>query len=588
MKVCLMSTIAEKILSAHAGKKVHAGDIIVSSVDFMMSQDGTTPLTIKAFQEMNGKEIARPDRYAVVIDHNAPSPMESVSNLHKDMREFAEKHGATLYDVGEGVCHVLVPEQGYALPGTVIIGADSHTCTYGALNAFATGVGSTDLAAALISGKTWFKVPSTIKMQYDGQLPRGAYSKDIALRMCGRLTANGATYKALELCGPVIDSLSVEARMTISNLAVETGAKVGLMDCDQKVLDYLKPRARFAFKGVAADEDAVYEKGAGGGRLPTRPADRLPSGRGQRGPDREGGGEGAGPGVHRHLHQRAHRGPAHRGGHHRKEQAGQGHPADSIAGIAHRDAGSHGVRLHPEAGQGRRHGHRSLLRTLRGHLQRHPQRQRGGAIHGQPQLQGADGQHQGVHLPELARHGGLLGAQGLHRGPEGGAGMKDLFGRSHKFGDNVNTDYIIAGKYKFKSTDMDDMAKHLMEDIRPGFYEEIEDGDFIVAGHNFGMGSSREQAPLVIKAAGISAVVAKDFARIFYRNCINVGLPVIECDTDSIAEGDELRIDLERGFVHNVTQHSKIKATPLPSVMVKILNEGGLAEHFKKHGGFNL
>lgn len=166
--------------------------------------------------------------------------------------------------------------------------------------------------------------------------------------------------------------------------------------------------------------------------------------------------------------------------------------------------------------------------------------------------------------------------------------MKMLNGRSHKFGDNINTDYIIAGKYKFKSTDMNEMAKHLMEDIRPGFYDEIEDGDFIVAGHNFGMGSSREQAPLVIKAAGISAVVAKDFARIFYRNCINVGLPVIECDTSSIEEGDELRIDLERGFVFNVTKDTRIKATPLPPVMVKILNEGGLAEHFKKHGGFSL
>ena len=166
--------------------------------------------------------------------------------------------------------------------------------------------------------------------------------------------------------------------------------------------------------------------------------------------------------------------------------------------------------------------------------------------------------------------------------------MKDLFGRVHKFGDNVNTDYIIAGKYKFKSLDMNDMAKHLMEDLRPGFYDEIEDGDFIVAGENFGMGSSREQAPLVIKAAGINAVIAKSFARIFYRNCINVGLPVMECDTDDIDEGDELRIDLERGFVHNVTKDTRLKAIPLPPVMVKILNDGGLAEHFKKHGGFNL
>lgn len=255
-----MGTIAENIITNHIGKQAHADDIVVCPVDFMMSQDGTTPLTIKAFKEMKGGQVARPDRYAVVIDHNAPSPMESVSNLHKEMRTFAKEQGSILFDVGDGVCHVLVPEQGYALPGSVIIGADSHTTTYGALNAFATGVGSTDMAAALISGKTWFKVPQTIKLQYDGKLPKGTYSKDIALRMCGRLTANGATYKALEIVGEAIEALSAEARMTISNMAVETGAKVGLMKADKKVLDYVTPRAKYPFKGVSADEGAKYEK----------------------------------------------------------------------------------------------------------------------------------------------------------------------------------------------------------------------------------------------------------------------------------------------------------------------------------------
>jgi len=255
-----MGTIAENILTNHAGKELHAGDIVVVPVDFMMSQDGTTPLTIKAFKEMNGEAIFDPSRYAIVIDHNAPSPLESVSNIHKEMREFASEQGVRLFDVGEGVCHVLIPESGQALPGSLIIGADSHTTTYGALNAFSTGVGSTDLAAALISGKTWMKVPSTIKMQYDGALPKGVYSKDVALRMCAKLTANGATYKALEICGEAIDSLSVEARMTISNLAVETGAKAGMMRCDQKVEAYLEGRAKRRFQGVDADEDAKYEK----------------------------------------------------------------------------------------------------------------------------------------------------------------------------------------------------------------------------------------------------------------------------------------------------------------------------------------
>jgi 3-isopropylmalate/(R)-2-methylmalate dehydratase large subunit len=255
-----MGTIAENILSRHVGKEVVAGDIVIVPVDFMMSQDGTTPLTIKAFREMNGEAIFDPSRYAIVIDHNAPSPLESVSNIHKEMRAFAREKGVKLYDVGEGVCHVLVPESGQALPGSVIIGADSHTTTYGALNAFATGVGSTDLAAALISGKTWMKVPSTIKVRFDGELPKGVFSKDIALRMCGKLTANGATYKSLEICGEAIDALSVESRMTISNLAVETGAKVGLMECDAKVDAYLEGRAQRSYRPVKADDDAKYER----------------------------------------------------------------------------------------------------------------------------------------------------------------------------------------------------------------------------------------------------------------------------------------------------------------------------------------
>jgi 3-isopropylmalate/(R)-2-methylmalate dehydratase small subunit len=161
-------------------------------------------------------------------------------------------------------------------------------------------------------------------------------------------------------------------------------------------------------------------------------------------------------------------------------------------------------------------------------------------------------------------------------------------GKAHVFGNNINTDYIISGKYKFKSTDMKELSTHLMEDIRPDFHKEIEKGNFIVGGTNFGMGSSREQAPLVIQAAGISAVLAQSFARIFFRNCINVGLPVIECDTSQISEGDELSVDLESGTVINRTTGQHIKAVPLPAVMVKILNEGGLAEHFQKHGGFNL
>lgn len=164
----------------------------------------------------------------------------------------------------------------------------------------------------------------------------------------------------------------------------------------------------------------------------------------------------------------------------------------------------------------------------------------------------------------------------------------ELKGKVHKFGDDINTDYIISGKYKFKTLDMNELAKHVMEDLDQDFYSKITAGDFVVAGRNFGCGSSREQAPLAIKYAGLSAVIAKSFARIFYRNAINTGLPVIECDTDQIDAGDELAVDLAGGVIRNLTKGITIEVKPLPPVMLKILNDGGLAAHFRKYGDFRL
>ncbi len=163
-----------------------------------------------------------------------------------------------------------------------------------------------------------------------------------------------------------------------------------------------------------------------------------------------------------------------------------------------------------------------------------------------------------------------------------------LRGRAHVFGDDVNTDYIISGKYKFKTLDMDELACHCMEDIDPDFGNRVRPGDFIVAGGNFGCGSSREQAPLVIRHAGVSAVLARSFARIFFRNAINIGLPAVECDTSGIQAGDELEVDLGKGRVVNLTRGTDVTITPLPPVMMDILAEGGLTDYLKKHGGFKL
>lgn len=253
-------TIAEKILGAHSNQEVSANDIVVADLDFAMGQDGTSPLAIQAFRDMNGIKVFDPKKVAMIIDHSAPSPLEGVSGLHTIMREFSKEQGLTFYDIGEGVCHQLMPEKGNVVCGDLIVGADSHTCSYGALNAFSTGVGSTDLAAAMISGKLWFKVPETFKFILNGQLPPGVFGKDLILYLIGQVTADGATYMAAEYTGEAVRALSVEGRLTMANMAIEMGAKAGLMEADEKTLAWVRAHSQREPKPVFSDPDAVYAK----------------------------------------------------------------------------------------------------------------------------------------------------------------------------------------------------------------------------------------------------------------------------------------------------------------------------------------
>ncbi|NQT30345.1 MAG: 3-isopropylmalate dehydratase large subunit [Candidatus Saganbacteria bacterium] len=253
-------TIAEKILASHCQKDAKAGDIVIADLDFMIGQDGTSGVAIDSFNKIGSKKVFAPKKVAIIIDHSSPSPSQGVSAIHKKIREFAKAQEIHLYDIGCGVCHQITPEQGYAVPGNLIVGADSHTCTYGAINVFSTGIGSTDLAAAWVSGKLWFKVPESIKVTFAGKLSKGVYSKDLILKLIGDITADGATYKALEIYGDAISAMSVDARFTISNMAIECGAKAGLMPADKKVLDWVKAHSKKKPNPVAADKDAVYGK----------------------------------------------------------------------------------------------------------------------------------------------------------------------------------------------------------------------------------------------------------------------------------------------------------------------------------------
>jgi len=253
-------TLAEKIIGSHAKKEVSAGQIALVGVDVCLTQDGTGPLAIRQLQKINLEKAVNPKRTVLFLDHAAPSPRRELANDHITIRKFAQKTGACLSEVGEGVCHQIIAES-YLNPGDILIGADSHTCTGGALSAFATGMGSTDVAVGIALGKTWLRVPETFKVEVTGKFQKGVYPKDLILSLIGKIGADGATYKALEFCGETIKKMSMSGRFTLSNMAVEAGGKAGLIASDDTTREFLKAQDREEkFKQLEPDADAVYEK----------------------------------------------------------------------------------------------------------------------------------------------------------------------------------------------------------------------------------------------------------------------------------------------------------------------------------------
>jgi 3-isopropylmalate/(R)-2-methylmalate dehydratase large subunit len=253
-------TLAEKILSARSGNNARAGDIVIAQVDLVFVQDTTGPLAVRQFQKSGLKKLAKPERTAVFIDHAVPSPTHTFSNDHLVLRRFAGETGAMLSDIGEGICHQLVAES-LARPGDVIVASDSHTVTAGGLGAFATGMGSSDVAVAMGLGKTWFRVPESIRITVAGKFQKGVSAKDLILYLIGRLGADGATYKALEFGGDSIKEISMSQRFTIANMAVEAGAKAGVFPADELTRDYLSEQGRGAdYQPVSPDADAAYEQ----------------------------------------------------------------------------------------------------------------------------------------------------------------------------------------------------------------------------------------------------------------------------------------------------------------------------------------
>ncbi len=255
-------TLVEKILAAHSHKKrVSPGELINVRVDLVMANDVTAPIAIKEFQRIGVDKVFAPEKVVMVPDHFVPNKDIASAEQAKLMREFAREQGIIYFEVGQmGIEHVLLPEQGLVLPGDVVIGADSHTCTYGALGAFATGMGSTDIAAAMATGDIWMKVPPTIKLIYHGEIGKWVSGKDLILHTIGDIGVDGALYSAMEFAGEAIDALSIDGRFTMANMAIEAGAKAGLFRVDNKTQLYVKHRAKRPYLVYEPDNDAEYSK----------------------------------------------------------------------------------------------------------------------------------------------------------------------------------------------------------------------------------------------------------------------------------------------------------------------------------------
>lgn len=255
--------ITEKILAQASGKeRVHPGEIVEARIDSAMVHDITGPIAVQSWRKLGDPKIWDPDRVVVIFDHFLPPPTEQATSLQRMMRDFVDQQGIrNFYDVGRGgICHQVMPEKGHVHPGDIIVGADSHTCTYGAFGAFSTGIGSTEMAAVFATGYLWFKVPGTIRINVTGSFEPFVTSKDLILHILGKIGVSGANYKSIEFTGPAIEYMGIADRMTICNMVIEAGAKSGIVAPDAKTADYLHTDFGTSIKNLRSDEDSKYER----------------------------------------------------------------------------------------------------------------------------------------------------------------------------------------------------------------------------------------------------------------------------------------------------------------------------------------
>ena len=575
-------TMTQKILAAHAGlESVTAGQLIEAKLDVVMANDITGPMAVPVFYQMADKVFDK-DKVVLVPDHFTPNKDIKSAENSKSIREFSKCQCLTHYfEIGQmGIEHAILPEKGIVVAGECIIGADSHTCTYGALGAFSTGVGTTDIATGMATGELWFKVPSAIKFVLTGKPGKYVSGKDIILHIIGKIGVDGALYKSMEFVGDGIANLSMDDRFTMANMAIEAGAKNGIFIVDEKAEAYMKEHSEKEYKVYTADEDAEYDEVVEIDLSKVRPTVAFPHL----------------PGNAKTIDEVEEMEPI------KIDQVVIGSCTNGrIEDMRSAAAVLKGDKVHPDV--------RVMVipATQKIYLQCIEEGLvttfiESGCAFNTPSCGPCMGGHMGVmaagekcvsttnrnfvgrmgHVdsliylasPEVAAASAIAGCIA---NPE--KVMKAL-GHVFKYGDNVDTDVIIPARY-LNSFDGKELASHAMVDIDPEFAKKVKPGDMIVANKNFGCGSSREHAPLCLKEAGVSCVIAETFARIFYRNAINIGLPIIECPeaANGIEAGDEVEVDFDSGKIYNRTKGTEFQGQPFPEFMQKLIAAGGLVNY---------
>jgi 3-isopropylmalate/(R)-2-methylmalate dehydratase large subunit len=621
-------TFAEKALARAAGlHQATAGEILEVTADRILSHDNTAAIARIFTNELGAKRVVDPERLCVVLDHASPPPTPQHARNHAETRAFVHAQGIShFFDVGRGICHQVLSEEGLVLPGTLILGADSHTTHYGWLGAFAAGVGRSEVAVLWATGRLWLRVPESLRINLHGKLPRGVTSKDLCLQISRTLGADGGLYYSIEFAGPGLNTLSIESRMVIPNSMAEIGVKNAYLPPDDQVFGYLSQsrglsRAEIEEHALYPDESSDYtaEYDLYLDRLepliacphsvdnvqPLSSLTDLPVDFAFIGTCTNGRLEDLAAAAQILQGHRVHPGT-------RLLVVPASNEVYSVAlkqGILETlvDAGA----LIGIPGCGPCMGNHlgipakgevvisTANRNFRGRMG-----EPDAAIYlASPAVVAASAVLGRIASPaELERKSSFTRVssdepvmQVIKKEPTSSRAAsftpssietlmskKDkLKGKIWKYGDNVNTDQIFPGKYTYTLTTPEEIGSHALEDLDASFASSVSPGDVIFGGSNFGCGSSREQAVTCLKYKGVTALVAASFARIFYRNAINQGLPAIVCPEAVAAAqtGDLVEVDLAKGQIR--LPSGTFTFPPFPPNVQTILQAGGLVEFVK-------